>query len=295
MTTLAAALRRASKDLSLAAIPDAATDARILASAAANLSRGEMLREPDAPFPPAALKRFQEAVARRARREPVARIVGWREFRSLPFRLGSATLDPRPDSEAVVEAVLERIADPLRPCRILDLGTGSGCLLLSLLHVLPSACGIGTDIDPGACRIAVGNAEAIGVSSRALFVAGDWARHMTSRFDVVVSNPPYIPSAEIETLAPEVRDHDPRTAIDGGVDGLEAYRAIAPEVRPRLAEDGFCVVEIGPIQVEAVSAIFADAGLELRKMRRDLAGRPRALAFDAAHDAGSRRNSGDAI
>ena len=293
MTTLAAALRRASTELALAGIPEAATDARVLASAAANLTREEMLREPEAPFPPAALQRFREAVTRRARREPVARIVGMREFRSLPFRLGPTTLDPRPDSEAVVEAVLERIVDPARPRRILDLGTGSGCLLLSLLRVLPGACGIGTDIDPDACRIAARNAEGIGVSSRALFVAGDWAGHVTSRFDIVVSNPPYIPSGEIETLAPEVRDHDPRAAIDGGGDGLEGYRAIAPEVGPRLAADGFCVVEIDPARAGAVSAIFADAGLEARKMRRDLAGRLRALAFDAASDA--RREFEDAI
>lgn len=290
MTTLAAALRRASKDLAHAGILEAAADARILASAAANLSREDMLREPEARFPPEALRRFREAVTRRARREPVARIVGRREFRSLSFQLGPATLDPRPDSEAVVEAVLERIVDPARPCRILDLGTGSGCLLLSLLRVLPGACGIGTDIDPGACRIAAGNAEAIGTSSRAMFVAGDWAEHVTSRFDVVVSNPPYIPSDEIETLAPEVRDHDPRAAIDGGADGLDAYRAIAPGIGLRLAAGGFCVVEIDPNRTEAVSAIFADAGLEVRKMRRDLAGRPRALAFDAAPG-----KSGDAI
>ena len=293
MTTLAAALRRASKDLALAGIPEAATDARALASAAANLSREEMLREPEAPLPPAALRRFREAVARRARREPVARILGEREFRSLPFRIGPATLDPRPDSEAVVEAALERIVDPVRPLRVLDLGTGSGCLLLSLLHALPGACGIGTDIDREACRVAAINAEAIGVSSRALFVAGDWTRHIASRFDVVVSNPPYVPSDEIENLALEVRDHDPRVAIDGGADGLEAYRAIAPEVGRQLSADGFCVMEIGPAQAAAVTAIFADAGLEARKMRRDLAGRPRALLFDAASDA--RRDSCGAI
>ena len=285
MTTLAAALRRASKDLAVAGIPEAATDARILASAAANLSREEILREPEALLQPAALRRFREAVARRARREPVARIVGEREFRSLPFRLGPATLDPRPDSEAVVEAALERIADPARPRRVLDLGTGSGCLLLSLLHALPGAFGIGTDIDREACRVAASNAEAIGVSSRALFVAGHWARHIASQFDVVVSNPPYVPSDEIENLAPEVRDHEPRAAIDGGADGLEAYRAVAPEVGRRLSADGFCVMEIGPDQAAAVTAIFAAAGLEARKTRRDLAGRPRALLFDAASDA----------
>ena len=217
--------------------------------------------------------------ARRLKREPVARIVGRKEFWSLPLRVDAATLVPRPETETVVEAALAAI-DSHGPRagvgRIADLGTGSGALLLALLTELPNATGIGTDTSLEALAVARDNAGRLGLS-RAQFVACDMAAALGGPFDLIVSNPPYIASGAIAALAPEVRDFDPRPALDGGPDGLDFYRAIAASVPALLRPGGALVVELGAGQAEAVAALFSAVGLAPSPPRPDLGGVPRAL------------------
>jgi release factor glutamine methyltransferase len=213
--------------------------------------------------------------ARRLAREPVARIVGVKEFWSLPLRVSAATLVPRPESETVVEAALAAV-EAHRALRIADLATGSGALLLGLLSELPHAFGVGTDSSIPALEVARDNARRLG-ATRAAFVACDFAAALGVRFDLVVCNPPYIASHEIAALAPEVRDHEPIAALDGGPDGLDGYRAVAAAAGALLAPGGALVVELGFGQAEAVAALLTEAGLALSAPHHDLMGIPRAL------------------
>jgi release factor glutamine methyltransferase len=216
---------------------------------------------------------------RRLGREPIARILGCKEFWSLPLRIDAATLVPRPETETVVEAALAAVdarGARRRPLRIADLGTGSGALLLALLTELPDAFGVGTDLSAAALRVARGNAESAGLA-RAAFVACDMAAALGAPFDVVVSNPPYVATGDIAGLAPEVRDFEPHRALDGGADGLDFYRAIAAAAPALLARDGVLVVEFGIGQAEPVAALLAAAGLAPSAPRPDLNGVPRAL------------------
>jgi release factor glutamine methyltransferase len=218
-------------------------------------------------------------VQRRLAREPVARIIGSKEFWSLNLAIDAATLVPRPETETIVEAALAAIearGPRTRALRIADLGTGSGAILLALLSELPNAFGVGTDVSLGALTLAQSNARRLGLS-RAAFVACDTAAALRGPFDVIVSNPPYIASADIGALAPEVRLFDPRLALDGGPDGLISYRAIAAAAPALLAADGLVVVELGIGQAEPVASLFAAAGLAPALPRRDLNTVPRAL------------------
>jgi len=217
--------------------------------------------------------------ARRLEREPVARILGVKEFWGLPLRINEATLVPRPETETVVEAALAAIdsAGPrTRALRIADLGTGSGALLIALLTELPNATGIGTDVSRGALAVAGDNASRLGIAARTEFTICDFGAELPGRFDLVVSNPPYIASADIDTLSPEVR-HDPRSALDGGADGLNCYRAIAGQAQGLLKPDGDLVVELGIGQEPAVAKLFRGVGLIPSPARPDLLGIPRAL------------------
>lgn len=238
--------------------------------------------------PDAGLKPEQgEILARFARRrlagEPTWRIIGEREFWGLTFRLSPATLEPRPDSEAIVEAALRQIGERRgEPLSLLDLGTGTGCLLIALLSELPRAKGLGIDLSDEACATAAGNAAGNGVGDRVHFRQGDWSEGLSETFDVIVSNPPYIPSAAIETLAPEVKDHDPRLALDGGTDGLAPYRHFARTLPALLKPGGFVVFEIGAGQKDDVVALMRAGGLEFRGSRNDLGGHERALIFAPA-------------
>ena len=225
----------------------------------------------------------REAIAalarRRLAREPVARIVGMKEFWSLPLRLNAETLVPRPETETVVEAglaALDAVGPRTRPLRIADLGTGSGAILLALLAELPTAFGVGTDTSVKALEVARDNARQLGISG-AWFVASDMASALSGPFDLIVSNPPYIPSDDIAGLAPEVREFDPRRALDGGRDGLLFYRAIAAAAASLLAPRGVVVAELGAGQGPAVTSLFGAAGLAPRPPRHDLNGVPRAL------------------
>ena len=281
--TLAIVLRDAAEKLRTAGVDDAMLDARILAANALGLSREAMLREPHRELAAADLHKFDAMISRRCGREPVARILGRREFRSLSFRLAPDTLEPRPDSETVVEAAVdygERLPEAVS-LRVLDIGTGTGCLLLAVLNELPGSTGVGTDIALGAVETATRNAADLGLSDRAVFICTDWTDDVVGVFDLVVSNPPYIEAAEIETLAPEVSDHDPLRALDGGADGLDAYRMIAGRLGQVLSPAGVAVCEIGSTQRDAVAAIFAAQGFSLVETRDDFGGHPRALVFAA--------------
>jgi release factor glutamine methyltransferase len=218
-------------------------------------------------------------VTRRLEREPVARILGVKEFWGLPLRLNDATLVPRPETETIVEAALATVdsAGPrTRALRIADLGTGSGALLIALLTELPNATGIGTDMSRDALAAAQDNASRLGVAARTEFAICDFGAALPGRFDLVVSNPPYIASADIDTLSPEVR-RDPRSALDGGADGLDCYRTIAEQAARLLKPDGDLVVELGIGQESAVAMLFHAVGLIPSPARPDLLGIPRAL------------------
>ena len=224
--------------------------------------------------------------ARRLGGEPVARIVGVKEFWGLPLLLSKATLVPRPETETVVEAALA-VIDQRRDeaLRIADLGTGTGALLLALLHELKNASGIGTDLDEGTLETARANARALGLIERAQFRHADFGAGLEPPFDLVVSNPPYIPTPDIAALAVEVREHDPKLALDGGTDGLDAYRALARQLPDLLSADGTAVLELGIGQADAVRAIAESRGLRITGTRADLAGIARALVIQRSSGA----------
>jgi release factor glutamine methyltransferase len=276
-TTVADTLSEAIRVLAAAGIDESRREARLLLSTVLCIDATAILGNPDREVPTAEHARFAALVARRAAHEPVARLLGHREFWSLDFVLSPETLVPRPDSETVIEAVLTQIGERGAPLRLLDLGTGSGCLLLALLSELPAATGIGVDIAPEAALTAWRNAVLLGLAGRAGFLAGAWSAAIAGKFDVIVANPPYIESGAIAGLAPEVAFHDPRQALDGGPDGLESYRALAPETARLLRKGGVAAFELGAGQGQAVAALMGRAGLLISEIRRDLAGTERCL------------------
>lgn len=222
--------------------------------------------------------RLRALAARRAAGEPLARLAGRREFWSLDFALAPETLVPRPETETLVEAALALFPDSRAPLRILDLGTGSGALLAALLSEYPAAYGVGVDLSQGAARQARDNLARLGLRERAGVLVGRWAEAIAGRFDLVVSNPPYIPSNDIATLDREVREHDPLLALDGGPQGLDAYRALARALPALLRPGGRGVLELGIGQEDDVAALLAAAGLPADgPARRDLSGIARAI------------------
>ncbi|HZP70332.1 MAG TPA: peptide chain release factor N(5)-glutamine methyltransferase [Pseudolabrys sp.] len=268
-----------------AGIEEAEADARVLAGHALRLDRARLVAQSDRILEAREMTTISTLVARRLRREPVARILGRKEFWSLPIAVTPDVLVPRPETETVVEAALDfALSTGLKTesVRILDIGTGSGALLLALLCELPNANGIGTDVSAAALRVARSNAARCGLERRCAFVACDLAAGAAGPFDLVVSNPPYIAHDDIDRLAPEVRDYDPHLALDGGKDGLDAYRAIANDARRILAPGGRLFVELGAGQDGPVRALFTKAGLNPGTVRRDLAGIPRVLGFGLA-------------
>lgn len=261
-------------------------DARILVSVAAGISHAHFIADPGRILSKEESDRFGTLLARRVEREPVSRILGSREFWGHDFLLSPETLDPRADSETLVQAVLEAIPTWRRnreTLRILDLGTGTGALLLSLLSEIDGASGIGTDISPEALLTAQRNAGRLGLRNRAGFVATSWFDGLCGTFDIVVSNPPYIPREEIPKLAPEVTLFDPIAALDGGPDGLECYRRIAAGLAQHLKPGGLVAVEVGKGQDGQVAGLLADVALgatmEEPRRHRDLAGIVRCLTL----------------
>ena len=274
--TRAEALRALRAAFAEAGIESPAADARLLAAAAAGLRREDFVREPDLALGEDAVARLQSFAARRIAREPVSRILERREFWGLPLALTPDVLDPRPETETLVEAALAAFAARRgEALRILDLGAGSGAILCALLSELPHATGVAVEISPQAAVLARGNLAILGLAARSSVMVGHWDNALNGRFDIVVSNPPYIARGEIERLSPEVRRHEPRLALDGGPDGLDAYRAIAASLGRLLAPRGAFFLEIGPTQGEAVVNMLTAAGLDNLALTRDLAGRDR--------------------
>jgi len=226
--------------------------------------------------------RFEAAVVRRAQREPLAYIIGRREFWSLDFEVGPSVLIPRPESEIMVEEALKRFPKTDAPLRVADLGTGSGCLLLAFLSERTEAEGLGVDISEEALGIAKRNAARLGLEGRAQFLRNDWISGLSGTWEVIFINPPYIVEGELDGLEPEVSRYEPRTALDGGPDGLCAYRRIAASLRPRLAPEGRVFLEVGQGQAEPVERIFSEKGLNVEGTVFDLAGIPRCLVVIAS-------------
>jgi release factor glutamine methyltransferase len=280
--TIEAARRMLTARLRTDTIDSAELDARILVGAVLSLDLTGMIAAAERRITTAEAARLEDATRRRVAGEPVARIVGSREFWGLTLRLSAATLVPRPDTETVVELALEMLrppADPERRLRIADIGTGSGAILLALLSELPDAYGVGTDINVAALQTASGNAVQLEMASRAAFVACDYAAALSGAFDLIVSNPPYIRSADIPGLSIEVRDYDPLDALDGGTDGLDAYRALIPQAARLLAPGGALVVEAGHGQSGEIQGLIDAAGLTCEQPpKADLAGVRRAVA-----------------
>ena len=277
--TLGDALKAAAASLQAAGLEEPMREARALMTAILG-DRG-LLLERLRPLTPSEQSRFEGFVQRRAAHEPLGRLTGQREFWSLPIGLSPDTLEPRPDSERLVEALLGKLTDRERPWRLLDLGTGSGCLLLALLHDLPRATGLGVDCAPGAIEQAQRNAQRLALDDRAAFHRGNWGAGLPGPYDVVLSNPPYIATSALAELSPEVRLFDPAAALDGGPDGLAAYRALLPDARRLLRAGGWLALEIGFDQGESVLALVQAAGFVAPILLQDLAGQPRVILAQA--------------
>jgi len=279
MTSIESALRDAVAALSAAGIDNARLEARLLAAHVLDLSSAQVFARADRNMEKDRRATFDAAVARRCMGEPLAHITGSREFWSLEFHVSAATLIPRPDTEAVVDLAVDLHKARPHPRTVLDLGTGSGCILLALLTCFPEATGTGIEMSADACAVARENVRTLGLEKRADIVHASWADRMASGFDLIVSNPPYIPSADIAGLARDVRDHEPLSALDGGADGLAAYRTLLPLCAAALKDTGIIVVEVGIGQGADVAHVAAAAGLFAGPSRRDLGGIERALSF----------------
>ena len=276
--TLGGLMAGAQARLAEAGIETAALDARLLATAAFGCSPSGLLGRPAQPVDPEAGRCFQALVARRLCREPMAYILGEREFWSLPLRVTRDTLVPRPDSETLVEAGLAWAANWLGAHRILDLGTGSGCLLLALLSELPGAWGVGIDLSEAALAVARSNAQRLGLAGRAAFIRGDWAAAVQGPFAIVTCNPPYIADSEWGEVQREVA-FEPSSALRAGPDGAAAYRAVFPYLGRLLGDEGAGFVELGGVGADEALRQAARHGLDVVDVKPDMAGRPRCLVL----------------
>lgn len=275
--TYDALLRDAAVALTAAGIDNARFEARLLLAHAGGVTVEWLIAHGGEVAPPAAVEALRALTARRIRREPMAYVVGEREFWGLPFKVSPAVLVPRPDSETLIEAALALMPGRTEPWRIVDLGVGSGCLLLTLLREFPNARGVGMDASAAALTMAATNAEALGVDARARLVGGDWrqpgwAERLGGPFDLLVANPPYIETAAIDGLMPDVARFEPRLALDGGGDGLSAYRAIAGSAAGLVVPGGRVLIEAGEGQAPGISTLFASAGFSVGSPLKDLGG-----------------------
>lgn len=281
MTTIRTSLQSATAELKAAGIPSAQLDARLLLQHVLDKLHEYVATNPEHLLTTDQMRDYEALIARRAAREPIACIIGSKEFYGLEFRTSKDTLDPRPDTETLVEAVLSSAASRRASMNLLDLGTGTGCILLTLLHLLPDARGVGVDASPEALAIAQENAERLGLTNRVQFVRGNWAEGIDGPFDIIVSNPPYIPSVDILTLEPEVREYDPMAALDGGRDGLDCYKALLPTLQGKLKQGGLLLFEFGQGQEHDVAALVEAHGYKVKELRKDLAGVIRCLVATA--------------
>jgi release factor glutamine methyltransferase len=277
METRASLLAKAAAALCSAGFEEPRRHARRLVASALAISPAGLFGDPDHPVDEQQRTRVKQMLARMVEHEPLSRILERREFWGLEFTLSAETLDPRPETETVVEAVLRRKPDRYAPLRLLDLGTGTGCLLLALLSEFTTATGFGIDIVEVTVKTAARNAAKLGLAERAFFFVGDWAAAVRGSFDVIVANPPYIASGNLRLLPREVADYDPWQALDGGEDGLTPFRAIAASLSKLLESDGIFVTEVGVHQADAVAAILGASGVKLDGFERDLAGNIRCV------------------
>ncbi len=276
--TLVGAWAATRKRLEAAAVDSPAIDARLLLEAAAGATRTDIISEPKRNLTADQLAVLETYVARRERREPISHILGTRGFWKIMLRVTPDVLTPRPDTETLLDATLPAFAESAG-FSVLDLGVGSGAVLLAILAERPRARGLGVDVSESALAVARENAANLGLADRVALVRGDWTFGLaTDGFDLVVSNPPYVPSADIASLDPEVRDFEPHLALDGGSDGLDAYRVLAPEILRVLKPGGIFAVEIGPGQRQAVEHLFIHAGAISVRCVRDLSDRERVIA-----------------
>lgn len=278
-TSIGAALDAVALTLGQAGVPEPRREARILLGHALGVGRDILFGHPERTLTGRQHHALAGLVARRSGREPTAYLLGTREFWSLDFLVTRDTLIPRPDSETVIEAALAEVADAALPLRVLDFGTGSGCLLLALLSELPNATGLGVDIGEAALAVARANAVRLGLASRARFLRGDWGCALAGAFDLIVANPPYVGRAEYEDLAPEIVCYEPRGALDGGREAISKFTELLPDIARLLAPSGVAAVELGAGQGPAVAAIASKFGLAEAGRRRDLAGIDRCAIF----------------
>lgn len=282
MMRLNEVLAQAAKRLEQAGIESAKLDARLLLQHILQCDHAAIVRDGHSDVSPENRQTFDGLLARRESREPLSYIVGYRDFWKDRFVVSADVLDPRCDSETLIEAMLEHKIPHDTPYRIADFGCGSGCLLLSLLREYSASTGTGVDLSEKALAIAVQNAKALMLSARVNFLQNNWASALQNRFDMIISNPPYIADKEILTLEPEVKDFEPMMALSGGDDGLAAYRMLMPQIQRCLMPDGVAVLELGLGQADDVSQLAKSAGLSVVTIRADLAGVPRAMVINQA-------------
>jgi release factor glutamine methyltransferase len=277
-------LRDAAAALSAAGLDNVRFEARLLLAYASGLSVEQLIARGNVPAPAATAAALRELTARRVQREPMAYIVGEREFWGLPFKVSPAVLVPRPDSETVIEAALALMPGRDRPWRVADLGVGSGCLILTLLHEFPAARGVGLEVSEAALAIASSNAAALGVADRVELVLGDWRQagwveRLGGPFDLVISNPPYIEDRAVDGLMPEVSRFEPRLALEGGPDGLAAYRSIAAQAPRLVTRGGRLLLEVGESQATEIYRIFQSTGFTAEAPWKDLGGIDRVVSL----------------
>jgi release factor glutamine methyltransferase len=275
--TVGSLLDSAAAALTQAGFDEPRRIARRALGAVLEISLAEMLSRPEQMIEDLQVRRVRLSLDRIVAREPLSRILGRREFWGLEFALSAETLDPRPETETIVEAVLRRFPDRHQPLRFLDLGTGTGCILLALLSEFPNAVGFGVDLSAGAATTARRNARLLGFGDRAHFLVGDWGAAISGKLDAIVANPPYIATTLLGELPREVALHDPRLALDGGKDGLQAYHSLTMDLSRQLAPNALFFGEIGSCQASAVAAIIRARGLVIEGYEQDLAGAPRCV------------------
>ncbi|WP_135074759.1 peptide chain release factor N(5)-glutamine methyltransferase [Terasakiella sp. SH-1] len=279
MDTIATRLTETIQRLETAGIDNARFEARLLLCHVLDVELQVLIGYPEREISTDQVSSLEDLLIRRENREPMSHILGEREFWSLPFKVTKDTLTPRPDSETLVEAVLKYLPDPTQELRVLDLGVGTGCLLLSILSEYEQATGLGIDISPKALDVAIENAKRLGFEDRSRFQIGNWAEGIDETFDLVLSNPPYIPLSDEKDLEPEVKEYEPAGALFAGVDGLDDYRKLAECLPYLLKNQGFAVIELGIGQAEAVTKLMTETGLEVIEAPRDLSEIERCLVI----------------
>ena len=260
-------------------VPSYSLDSFLLLNSALNLSREYIICNPDYIVSDNDFEKYNTLLQRRLKREPISHILGVREFWGRDFKVTSDTLDPRPDSETLIESVLDIYKNSDKELKIIDFGTGTGCLLLTILLEFPNAIGVGVDISKAALEVAKDNVIKLGLAKRTSFVVSNWGKEIKGKFDLIISNPPYIKRSDIKRLDPEVSVYEPKLALDGGSNGLDCYNELAPFVASGLFDDGFLVLEHGMSQEDDIRVIFESYGLQFVANRKDLLGINRCIIF----------------